>query len=93
MNFLQWVENYLDNEIMLFPDAIAGVTQAFVESPVNEAMAGRWTAAIDGYPPQLMVAMKFHLNTICLEWLKEHMPKHFMIRYLEELHQGVDAAA
>lgn len=83
MTFNEWVRNYLENDLVLFPDSIAKIDEAYKASPVNKAMIGRWDDDMTGYPPVLLKALKLHLNTIALEWLRANMPKHFIIHYLE----------
>ncbi len=83
--FNEWIYTYLENDLVLFPDSIAGIAQVYKESPVNKAMIGRWDDTMQGYPPVLLEALKLHLNTVALEWLRANMPKHFIIRYLEEI--------
>lgn len=76
MNFEEKMTNRLTSR-GLFPKEARQIITLAKETKILKPMKHRWQENIDEYPTQMREVLWLSIETVALEWIKEHLPKAY----------------
>lgn len=74
MTFRDKAIQLMVNNGMFEADAAKVFEQAEAD-PANEAMKDRWNDDVNGYPPQMINVLWFHVKHNAVEWIAKNQPQ------------------